>query len=89
MREPTPGQMMVTVENDGCTNAVNVALVASRIRWGGLSPDQHQPRHGADARPEQPDDVHAPVPALGGGHVVTLCGTDTGRNFSGLTRVTP
>ena len=89
VREPTAGQMMVTVENDGSMNAVNVALVAASTRWGGVPPTSISPASVPMLAPNSQTTFMLQFPPTASGPFVSLSGTDTGRSFGGMTRVTP
>ena len=80
---------MVTVENDGGMNAVNVALVAARTKWGGVSPTSISPASVPMLAPNSQTTFTLLFPPQTAGTMLTLFGSDTGRNFGGMTRVTP
>ena len=89
VRQTTPGQMIVTVQNSGGTDAVNLALVSARIKWGGQSPISISPATVPMLTPNSSATFTLQFPPSAAGPFVTLNGTYSGRSFTGLTRVTP
>ena len=80
---------MVTVQNSGETNAVNLTLITPKIKWGGQSPVSVSPATVPMLAPNSSITFMLQFPAAAAGTFVTLNGTYSGRSFSGLTRVTP
>ena len=89
VREPAAGQMMVTVENDGTMNAVNVALVVAHTKWGTLMPLSIVPSTVAMLTPNSQTTFTLQFASSPITKFVMLSGVQTGRSFSSFTRVTP
>ena len=89
VRQPTAGQLLVTVKNTGGTFAYDVTLVASKIKWGGSSPSSISPATVPILAFNSTTTFLLQFPPTTTGTFITLNGTYSSRSFSGLTRVTP
>ena len=89
VRQTTPGQMIVTVQNSGGTNAVAVALGVAHTKWGGKVPLSITPTSVPMLAPNSGATFMLQFPASATGSLVLLSGTYSGRSFGGVTRVTP
>ena len=89
VRQATPGQVMITVQNAGGTDAVNVALAAARIKWGGQAPAAVTPATVPMLTPNNTATFMLQFPAASSAATMTIFGTYSGRSFSGRTPVTP
>lgn len=89
VRQTTPGQVLITVQNAGGTDAVNVALAAARIKWGGQSPASVTPAAVPMLTPNSTATFMLQFPASASATTMTLFGTYSGRSFSGRAPVTP
>jgi hypothetical protein len=89
VRQPTAGQMMVTVENSGGTNAVSLTLLAARIKWGGKSPLSIAPATVPMLTPNSSTTFMLQFPAGASGPFLTVGGTYSSRSFGAMTRITP
>ena len=89
VRQATPGQMMITVQNSGGTDAVNVALGVAHTKWGGKVPLSITPASVPMLTPNSSTTFMLQFPTSSTGTLVLLSGTYSGRSFGGVTRVTP
>ena len=89
VRQATPGQMMITVQNSGGTDAVNIALVAAHTKWGVKTPLSILPATVPILAPNSSTTFMLQFPATATGPFLLLSGTYSGRSFGGMTRVTP
>ena len=89
VRQSTSGQLAVTVQNSGGSDAVSVALALTRIKWGGQSPLSVSPTSVPMLTPNSTTTFMLQFPAGTTGATMRMFGTYSGRGFSGLTPVTP
>ncbi len=89
VRQTTAGQMLVTVQNSGGTDAVNVALGVAHTKWGGKTPTSITPASVPMLTPNSSATFMLQFPASATGPLALLTGTYSGRSFGGVTRVTP
>jgi hypothetical protein len=88
-RQATPGEMMVTVQNSGGTDAVNLTLLAARTRWGSQSPTSITPTTVPMLAPNSSVTFLLQFPVGASGTFLTVGGTHSGRSFGTMTRITP
>ena len=89
VRQSTPGQVLVTLQNCGETNAVNVALAAARIKWGGQSNPVVSPASVPMLAPNSTTTFMLQFPAADLSKQLKMFGTFSGRSFSGFVPLTP
>jgi len=89
VRQSTPGQILVTIQNSGGMDAVNVALAASRIKWGGQSNPTVSPTSAPMLAPNSMATFMLQFPAADASKQIKMFGTCSGRSFSSLAPVTP
>lgn len=89
VRQATAGQIMITVQNAGGTDAVNLALIAARIKWGGQVPTSITPALVPMLTPNSTATFMLQFPLSAAATTMTVFGTFSGRSFSGHSPVTP
>ena len=89
VRQATPGQVLITVQNAGGTDAVNVALATARIKWGGQAPASVTPATVPMLTPNSTATFMLQFPASSSAATMTVLATYSGRSYSGRTTVTP
>ena len=89
VRQSTPGQILVTVQNSGGADAVGIALATARIRWGGQSKPTVSPATVPLLAPNSTTTYMLQFPAADASKQMTVFGTYSGRSFSAFAPVTP
>lgn len=89
VRLATPGQMLVTIQNAGGSNAVNIALAASRLKWGAQSNPIVTPASVPMLAPNSTTTFMLQFPAADPSKQLKIFGSYSGRGFSGFAPVTP
>jgi len=89
VRQATPGQVMITLQNCGGSNAVNIALAAARIKWGGQSNPTVSPTSVSMLAPNSTATFMLQFPASDPSKQLKMFGTFSGRSFSGFAPLTP
>ncbi len=89
VRMATPGQILVTVQNAGGADAVNLALVASRLKWGVQSNPTVTPAVVPMLAPNSTATFMLQFPAADASKQLKLSGTYNGRGFTSFVPVTP
>ena len=89
VRQANPGQILITLQNMGGMDAVNVALAATRIKWGGQAPISITPTSVSMLAPNSTTTFMVQFPSTATGPIINLFGTYSGRSFNSFTPVTP
>ena len=89
VRLSTPGQMLITVQNVGGTNAVNLALAGARIKWGSQANPAVTPAVVSMLAPNSTTTFMLQFPAADTSKQLKMFGSFSGRGFSGFAAVTP
>lgn len=89
VRQTAPGQLQVTLQNVGGSDAVDLALTAAKIKWGGKSPTSISPATVPMLAPNSTATFMLQFPASSTSSMLTISGTQSGRYFGGLTKITP
>ena len=88
VRQATPGQVMVTVQNSGGMNAVNIALNTAHSKWGTGVPTSILPATVPILAPNSTTTFMVQFPANSTSTMLSLSGSYSGAGFSSITRVT-
>ena len=89
VRQANPGQLLVTLQNMGGMDAINVALAATRIKWGGQSPISITPSSVSLLTPNSTVTFMLQFPSSTTGPSLNLFATYSGRSFNQFLPVTP